>query len=137
MFEVLIYKLIFHVPQQTVETVFGNDDDDDDSEAEELARQQQARKESKLTNAPGPVKNGKTNLGGQSSATSGSGTSSALFPVSNGKQYMTMTSSTSISSTSNSNSKFELNDEEKQELIVCVNISYFLNTFIQKKWLPL
>lgn len=76
-------------------------------------------------NAPGPAKNGKT-LGGQSSA-SGSSTSSALFPVSNGKQHMSMTSSTSISSTSNSNSKFELNDEEKQELIVCVNISYFFN----------
>ena len=105
--------------------MFGNDDDDEETEADV----QHIRKESKLTNAPGPVKNGKNGA-------VGTGRTSSEFPVSNGKQHVTMSQQNSMTPTSSttpySNSKIELNDEEKQELIVCLHISYFFLPLIIK-----
>jgi hypothetical protein len=91
------------VSVQTIESVFGDDDDDDESE-EEIVRQQTKRMHpvnSKLTSSPAvTAKNGKTADRLDSSHNTGSRQRGSSPPPSN-------------------NHKIELNDEEKQELIVC------------------
>lgn len=108
---------------QTIESVFGNDDDEEDSEEEQqqLSRKEQLRQqqlaESKLTSTGGGgLKNGKT----QGARVTDAGKLSS-------QEYPTQATSAS------SNTKIELNDDEKQELIVCSNISNFNSKNFLKK----